>query len=244
MDLVKRVEEGAKVVKDLIKRNQLGVQLSEVQVVFDTSGSMKDLYVNGNVQNIFQRLFPICVAFDDDGKMPAYEFSNSAKKVPVDVAMENLDGYVRTNLKPQYGGTQYAPAINKVVADYVASRKEPGVLSKLFGAKSSDAPKLPVYVVFITDGECSDSRESEQAIRDAVQYPIFWQFVGLKTHYSTDFEFLKKIDTMSGRKIDNANFFEISLKSFEQSSDVELYDKLLGEYPDYIKEAVNQDLID
>ncbi len=39
--------------------------------------------------------------------------------------------------------------------------------------------KIPVYVVFITDGGISKTRAIKDAIRRSANYPIFWKFVGL-----------------------------------------------------------------
>lgn len=39
--------------------------------------------------------------------------------------------------------------------------------------------KIPVYVVFITDGGISKTRAIKDAIRRSANHPIFWKFVGL-----------------------------------------------------------------
>jgi hypothetical protein len=46
---------------------------------------------------------------------------------------------------------------------------------------------------------------------------------------------------MDGRYIDNANFFHI--KDIETISDNELYDLLLNEFPDWLKEAKEKNVI-
>ncbi|MDU5949065.1 MAG: VWA domain-containing protein, partial [Paenibacillus macerans] len=46
---------------------------------------------------------------------------------------------------------------------------------------------------------------------------------------------LQKLDEMPGRYIDNANFF--ALDDISSISDEELYDRLLNEFPAWIKEA-------
>ena len=46
---------------------------------------------------------------------------------------------------------------------------------------------------------------------------------------------------MDGRIIDNANFFEV--KDPKQMSDNELYNKILGEYPDWISKAQKQGIL-
>ena len=43
--------------------------------------------------------------------------------------------------------------------------------------------KIPVYVVFITDGGISKTRAIKDAIRRSANYPIFWKFVGGGSSY-------------------------------------------------------------
>lgn len=97
---------------------------------------------------------------------------------------------------------------------------------------------LPTYVIFITDGDNGDHAEAERAVREASAAPIFFQFVGIGRE---SFPFLSKMDTMSGRVIDNANFFSVS--NLGQKSDDELYKLLLTEFPSYVKEARTKGLI-
>ena len=45
---------------------------------------------------------------------------------------------------------------------------------------------------------------------------------------------LEQLDTMPGRYVDNANFF--ALDDLHDISDVELYDRMLKEFPLWLKE--------
>jgi hypothetical protein len=88
------------------------------------------------------------------------------------------------------------------------------------------------YVIFITDGDNSDKNETETIIKRNSRLPIFFQFVGIG---SQQFRFLEKLDTMLGRIIDNANFFQVN--DISAISDDELYSRLFNEFPNWIKEA-------
>ena len=92
--------------------------------------------------------------------------------------------------------------------------------------------------MFITDGENSDHALSEEAIKNASNYGIFFQFVGLG---NANFGFLDKLDTMSGRAMDNANFFQ--LNDIDKVSDEELYDRMLNEFPSWIDLAKKANII-
>jgi hypothetical protein len=97
------------------------------------------------------------------------------------------------------------------------------------GAKPMD---LPVYVIFITDGDCDDHSNSEKALKEASKHGIFFQFVGIGKE---NFPFLQKLDNMPGREIDNANFF--SIENLNAMKDEEMYSKLLNEFPGWIPQA-------
>ncbi|MNC51106.1 hypothetical protein D3C75_1003850 [compost metagenome] len=67
---------------------------------------------------------------------------------------------------------------------------------------------------------------------EAAVHPVFWQFVGIG---HSDFEVLRTLDDMRGRIVDNADF--VHLKRIEKVTDEKLYDKLLNEFPRWIKAA-------
>lgn len=95
--------------------------------------------------------------------------------------------------------------------------------------KDSD---LPVFVVFITDGGTSKTRDIKEAIRRSANYPIFWKFVGLG---GSNYGILDKLDTFSDRRVDNSNFFPID--NFATVKDEVLYEKLLEEFKDLLEQA-------
>ncbi len=135
-------------------------------------------------------------------------------------------------------GTQYSPAILNVMSHYGCQK---GLVKGVFGAGFSGAKlpaEQPVYVLFVTDGECVDYAEAEVAIKKAARFPIFFQFFGIG---ESSFAFLKKLDKMRGRLIDNANFFEV--KNPNRISDNKLYKKMMAEYPDWLKLAKGKGLI-
>nr|WP_302053218.1 VWA domain-containing protein [Bacillus sp. FJAT-29790] len=84
--------------------------------------------------------------------------------------------------------------------------------------------------------------------------PIFWQFMAIgksnkdakklgffQSIFQTDFSFLEQLDNLSGRYINNANFFSVEDPS--AISDEALYDLLMEEYPSWVKEATTKKLI-
>ncbi|WP_371502997.1 VWA domain-containing protein [Kitasatospora sp. NBC_00374] len=61
-------------------------------------------------------------------------------------------------------------------------------------------PETPALVNFQTDGEPQNRQAAEDALRAAAHLPIFWAFVG----FGPRIEFLRQLDTLQGRLLDNA----------------------------------------
>lgn len=198
---------------------------TRVAVVMDYSGSMENLYRNGTVQAVLERLLPIAMKFDDNGEMELWIFSNDCRRME-NITLKNYYGYVQKyilNSNYWMGGTEYAPVMQDVVRKYIT--EEPAA--------------LPNYVIFITDGENSDRDKATAQIIQSSYYPIFWQFVGIG---NASFRFLKTLDDMDGRYVDNANFFE--LNDILRVSDEELYRRVLAEYPTWLEYPEVQKLIE
>lgn len=207
-----------------LQKNELLDTKARVAVVLDYSGSMRELYQNGTVQATLERLLPIALNFDDNGSMEIWIFENSYRRLP-DANMQNYYGYVEREILQKgfrMGETNYAPVMKDVVEKYVMENPEP----------------IADYVIFITDGDCFDRKESKEELIRNSKTPIFWQFVGIG---DARFDFLQRLDEMSGRYVDNANFF--ALNDVLKVSDEEIYDLLLAEFPSWLKESKVEEII-
>jgi hypothetical protein len=114
------------------------------------------------------------------------------------------------------------------VAVAAVSKANSGGIAGFFKKKVVD----PTYVIFVTDGDNDDHSATEAIIRQAASLPIFWQFVGIG---GASFNFLKKLDDLSGRVVDNADFFQFP--NGRPATDAELFGALLNEFPAWIKAA-------
>jgi len=229
-----------KIVLDLKKKNNLENQLASTVLVLDISTSMEELYRNGSVQRCTERLLPIGMGFDDNQSIEVYAFQNHCEKVG-EVNRNGIVGYVDRKIYKKYdmGGTAYAPVINKIVEDYCT---EPASGFGSIFKKRSKKSKLdyPVYVMFITDGDNnnSDKQPAREALIEASKYGIFFQFIGIG---NADFNFLKQLDNLPGRTLDNANFFK--QPDLNRVTDAELYEKMLVEFPSWIAQARSAGMI-
>ena len=103
--------------------------------------------------------------------------------------------------------------------------------------------------MFVTDGDTFDPDKTTKQIVNASYEPIFWQFMAIDESKrglfgkssSSQFKYLQHLDTLKGRFIDNAGFF--SIKNPAVIPDEELYDLLMGEYPQWLKEAKTKGLL-
>ena len=260
LNLSKQLDLRKEKVLNLKKSIGLDNQKAQVVLVLDYSYSMDHLYQTGQVQDLVERLLPIGMAFDDNQEVDFYLFHNGKIKLPENLTVANIPGYINRKVLPKHtmGGTSYAPVIDQVMKDFAPYTEVPETYTETvtkggflgIGGKKETVTKtrmvkkfglpadLPTYVIFITDGDNGDHAEAERAVREASAAPIFFQFVGIGRE---SFPFLSKMDTMSGRVIDNANFFSVS--NLGQKSDDELYKLLLTEFPSYVKEARTKGLI-
>lgn len=225
-----------------MKQKGLSDHIAAVALVMDVSGSMKQMFTDGTVQKVIERVMGLGLNFDDNGAIDIFAFENKA----YDLGEMTPDQFSRAAQwilgKVRMGGTSYAPAIRSVLAHYGYGERSRGSFIKKPIGKHFENFKLPaeqpVYILFVTDGDCSDRKNAEEAIKEASYFPIFFQFVGIGR---SSFTFLERLDNMHGRFIDNANFFEV--KNPNHISDEELYQKMMGEYPDWLRLAKDNKLI-
>lgn len=229
----KKIAAGAPLLVSLAKKAQISlekVKLTElkarVALVLDASGSMNGQYSRGKVQEVINRLLPLAVAFDDDGALDCWAFGAKPCKLS-EVSMANYSDYVNS----EDGGWKKWGVGQRI-------NDEPKVIRQVidFYAKSSD--KTPVYVLFISDGGIHEDRAITKLITEAAALPCFWQFVGVG---GRNYGILERLDDMSGRAIDNCGFF--ALDDLNDISEEELYDKLMEEFPSWIKEATAKGII-
>lgn len=203
----------------LAKKTDIQIQ-ARVNVMIDISGSMSGMFSSGKVQDVLERLFPIALKLDDNQELDIFAFNNSSKHIEPCVTISNFSDYVSKYFPMISGGTSYSPVMKEVVK------------------MCEDDNSIPVFNIMLTDGDNGDKREAESFIREMSSKHHFWQFIGIGYE---SFDFLQELDTMSGRIIDNANFF--SVNDISKISDEQLYDQLLNEFPTWLKEAKSKNIV-
>jgi hypothetical protein len=191
----------------LEKAGASGDEKVAVYLVLDHSGSMEMFYSDGDVQRLAEQALGLSANLDDDGIVPTVLFHDDVYE-PFDVDINAYAGVVeRQHRKASWGGTRYAPAMQKVRDLHRASNAG-----------------VPGFVIFQTDGAPGDRGATEQLLRDcSEQDELFFAFVG----FGNDVGYLGTLSNLPGRAIDNASAFHAKIP--RQVSDEQLYDGLTHE---------------
>lgn len=208
----------------VLEKKKLTDVSARVGIVLDISGSMRKLYNEGVVQEVVERVLAVASQFDDDGELDVWVYDNEFSRLP-SATEATFMGYVEKNILSnagvhKFGRNDEPKVMEDVIRKY--TKQEPG--------------DEPVFLVFINDGGCKPG--IKKFIVESSDKPIFWQFVGIG---DSNFDVLRKLDTMGGRVVDNANFFHVD--DISQVSDEELYDNLLNEFPMWLKEAKDKGIL-
>ncbi|MEU6188563.1 VWA domain-containing protein [Nocardia sp. NPDC047038] len=217
LDLRKR-----EVAKVLIDKDAFGIR-ARVVLVIDKTGSMQRQYRDQVVHRVVQRMIPVATQLDDDGTLEAYLYALSFAKLP-DITVEHGDDWARTYL--HLGGTH-----GDIDYDRLGGRNDelPVMRDIIDSLRPGGRPTL---VLFFTDGGFAKKREITALMREAARLPAFWQFVGLGR---ANYGLLRALDELPDRAVDNAGFF--ALDDIDQVDDAQLYARLLGEFPDWLRAA-------
>lgn len=206
-----------------LEKKHMEQVVASVVVVLDNSGSMDWQYRNGDIQGAMDKLLPIALMFDDDGELDTWAFASKVKHLSA-ITVENIKNYLS---KESRGWEKWHIGLGN---------DEPKVISELINKYKYN--NLPVYVIFLSDGGIYETKKIKKLLIEAAHYPIFWQFVGIG---GSNYGILEELDEMDGRIVDNANFF--SIDNINSLSDESLYEKLLNEFPIWLKEASSKGII-
>ncbi|GAB2739562.1 vWA domain-containing protein [Streptomyces bullii] len=233
---LRKVEETAPALVSLYK--SAGVSLAKhgldgvraaVYLVLDYSGSMRPYYKDGTMQALADRVLGLSAHLDDDGTVPVVFFSTDVDAV-TDIALADHEGRVERIVAGlgHMGKTSYHLAMDAVIDHYLDS-----------GATE------PALVVFQTDGGPVNRLAAERYLCKAAELPLFWQFIGFGDPDSKQFDYLRRLDELAvpqKRVVDNAGFFHAGADP-RRVSDAELYDRLVGEFPQWLVAARAQGIV-
>ncbi|MEU1276753.1 VWA domain-containing protein [Streptomyces sp. NPDC005805] len=239
VDMRKRLSlRKEQVAVSLTKHGAAGAR-ARVVLVLDASGSMAGLYLKGVVTDVVERMAAVAAQLDDDGEMQAWTFASNPARLP-DLRLgelpEWLGLHVRCGEMSLFGrpkkprkGLHPGQVDMRLVG---IQNEEQKVISEVRAFVRENPAADPTLVLFFSDGGVYRNAEIERELREAVEEPVFWQFVGLgRSNYGV----LERFDTMAGRRVDNVGFFAVD--DIATLSGQELYDRLLSEFPSWLTAA-------
>lgn len=229
-----------------LRKEQVAVSLSKhgaagvtarVILVLDASGSMSFLYSKGVVTDVVERMAAVAAQLDDDGEMQAWTFASTPARLP-DLRLGELPEWLRLHVRVGEISLFRRGRKKGLHPEQVDMRavgiqnEEQKVIAEVRAYVRDNPASAPTLVLFFSDGGVYRNAEIERELREAVEEPVFWQFVGLgRANYGV----LERFDTLPGRRVDNVGFFAVD--DISTVPDPELYDRLLSEFPSWITAA-------
>lgn len=202
-----------------LSKHDLEGHAAKVALCLDHSGSMRAAYASGQMQALAERVLALGTQLDDDGSIDVFFFGTEAWHAGELTLDDYRGGVDRLRAGRHLGLTDYAGAIRAVREHYGLTA--PGATAD-----------VPVYVLFLTDGDPTSRTRATDELRDASGSPVFWKFLSIGDE---DIPFLQKLDDLSDRVVDNADYQPVGDLALVQ--DQALFDLLLVEYPEWLAEV-------
>ncbi|MGV9918734.1 VWA domain-containing protein [Streptomyces cellulosae] len=237
VDMRKRLSLRKEQVAVSLRKHGAADVTARVILVLDASGSMSFLYSKGAVADVVERMAAVAAQLEDDGEMQAWTFATNPARLP-DLRLAELPEWLRLHVRVGEVSLFRRKRKKGLDPSQVDMREvgiqneEQKVIAEVRAYVRENPVPVPTLVLFFSDGGVYRDADIEAQLREAVEEPVFWQFVGLG---HANYGVLERFDTLPGRRVDNVGFFAVD--DISTVPDAELYDRLLSEFPQWIRAA-------
>jgi hypothetical protein len=251
------LNKDAEKVRFILEKRNVPKITAEVIAILDVSGSTREIYYNGTMQQALQRVVPVALNFDDNGSLPVYTFNDGDdfNLLETELTAADYANYVNQHIINNgdidlWGGTDYAPVLHAALQELGFYRSkniahaakgffkrllanDEAISAEHFSEKSKS--KLPAIIYFFTDGDnTSDDRNPTKELLQAAEFAhseVYFNFIGVG---NASFTFLKEIADAYG----NTGFAQIhDIEKVADSDDV--YEYLLpDELTEWLKASI------
>ncbi len=229
----------------VIANTLLADHKARVVVAIDVSASINKLFRNGTIQKTLNRLAPLALKFDDDGKLDVWYFIQDPKRMKA-MTIDNYENYTEKNFsvrrrmqkevpdffdpranltfETSFGGTQFFHTFNAIIRTY--SMTVSNFVKNLFRFSKSNEEKTdkinPVFLICITDiyFKTNELKRIREALKEHVDKQIFVLFFALEQGRDNIYE---------------SNAATLRILNINDISDEELYQKLLKKYMKWLE---------
>lgn len=139
--VLSKIDLRKKIVQFTLEKKQLTGVTARVGIVLDISGSMRNLYARGVVQEVVERILAVASKFDDNGVLDVWVYDNEFSRMD-SVTERDFGDYVKREILNnrsihKFGFNNEPPVMEDVIRKYTKEEKK---------------DKTPVFIIFINDG--------------------------------------------------------------------------------------------